>query len=270
VASTAATGLAELTDLALYTPLRRRGQRRALALSCAISAVADTVLMLGRNRTPEGKITSGAHIKEKIDMVELGLAYRDDLESDSKFLELERRTGVLEVRSERRVSQLALREGCVNDRRWQLRKDGSRIWVDGMMRRLDDEQGNLRGFAKIARDATQERAAEEKLQQSRADLEALELSVNAGLPDDEFVVVQGVADLAVILPEAIWLVDFKTDRVSAGELPERARLYAPQLKLYARALSQIYRRPVTECWLYFLRPREGCAHPWRSRILLRL
>jgi hypothetical protein len=29
------------------------------------------------------------------------------------FLELERRTGMLEIRSERRVSQLALREGCV-------------------------------------------------------------------------------------------------------------------------------------------------------------
>jgi len=53
--------------------------------------VADTVLMLGRDRTPDGKIASGAHIKEKIDMVELGLAYRDDLESDPKFLELERR-----------------------------------------------------------------------------------------------------------------------------------------------------------------------------------
>jgi uncharacterized PurR-regulated membrane protein YhhQ (DUF165 family) len=46
VASTAATGLAELTDLALYTPLRRRGQRRALLVSCAISAIADTVIFL--------------------------------------------------------------------------------------------------------------------------------------------------------------------------------------------------------------------------------
>ncbi|HEY1814195.1 MAG TPA: ATP-binding cassette domain-containing protein [Kofleriaceae bacterium] len=53
--------------------------------------VADTALMLGRDRTPDGKITSGAHIKEKIDMVALGLAYRDDLDTDPKFLELERR-----------------------------------------------------------------------------------------------------------------------------------------------------------------------------------
>jgi ABC-type nitrate/sulfonate/bicarbonate transport system ATPase subunit len=53
--------------------------------------VADTVLMLGRDRAPDGKASSGAHIKEKIDMVALGLAYRDNLESDAKFLELEHR-----------------------------------------------------------------------------------------------------------------------------------------------------------------------------------
>jgi len=53
--------------------------------------VADTVLMLGRDRAPDGKISSGARIKEKVDLVALGLAYRDDLESDPKFLELERR-----------------------------------------------------------------------------------------------------------------------------------------------------------------------------------
>jgi hypothetical protein len=32
----------------------------------------------------------------------------------------------------------------------------------------------------------------------------------------EFVVVQGVADLVVLLPEEIWLVDFKTDEIRAG------------------------------------------------------
>ena len=53
--------------------------------------VADTVLMLGRDRAADGKVSSGAHIREKIDMVELGLAYRDDLETDPKFLDLERR-----------------------------------------------------------------------------------------------------------------------------------------------------------------------------------
>jgi ATP-dependent helicase/nuclease subunit A len=70
--------------------------------------------------------------------------------------------------------------------------------------------------------------------------------------DGEFVVVQGVADAAAILPQEIWLVDFKTDRVESGELSGKAKHYAPQLKLYALALTKIYRRPVSGCWLYFL------------------
>jgi len=69
---------------------------------------------------------------------------------------------------------------------------------------------------------------------------------------NEFVIVQGVVDLTVILPQEIWLVDFKTDAVKSDELPHKTRYYEPQLKLYARALSEIYRRPVSETWLYFL------------------
>ena len=73
---------------------------------------------------------------------------------------------------------------------------------------------------------------------------------------------QGVADLVVLLPEEIWLVDFKTDEVRAGELPEKIKIYAPQLKLYARALEKIYSRPVTACWLHFL----GGAEPGRENL----
>jgi ATP-dependent helicase/nuclease subunit A len=72
----------------------------------------------------------------------------------------------------------------------------------------------------------------------------------------EFVVVQGVADLVVLLPEEIWLVDFKTDAVRPDELPEKKRLYAPQLKLYTQALGKIYSRPVTARWLHFLAARK--------------
>ena len=40
--------------------------------------------------------------------------------------------------------------------------------------------------------------------------EIIGAKAEAGL-ENEFVVVQGVADLVVLLPEEIWLVDFKTD-----------------------------------------------------------
>ena len=73
---------------------------------------------------------------------------------------------------------------------------------------------------------------------------------------NEFVVVQGVADLVVLLPKEIWLVDFKTDQVRPDELPEKTRFYEPQLKLYASALAKIYSKPVANCWLHFLEARK--------------
>jgi len=76
---------------------------------------------------------------------------------------------------------------------------------------------------------------------------------------DEFVVVQGVVDLAVVLPAEIWLLDFKTDTVSPRELGDKIKAYGPQLKLYARALSKIYQRPVSSSWLYFLAHRKAVA-----------
>jgi len=75
----------------------------------------------------------------------------------------------------------------------------------------------------------------------------------------EFVVVQGIADLVVLFPEEIWLVDFKTDDVGIAELDDRARLYEPQLQIYSAALGRIYRRPVTQCWLHFLVPGKMIA-----------
>ncbi len=88
-----------------------------------------------------------------------------------------------------------------------------------------------------------------------------ELAAITGLKSEpgleaEFVVVQGVADLVVLLAEEIWLVDFKTDEITANGLREKQRLYEPQLKLYAQALEKIYSRPVTARWLHFLPARK--------------
>jgi len=91
---------------------------------------------------------------------------------------------------------------------------------------------------------------------SPAELESLTGVKSAPELKDEFVVVQGVADLAVLLPKEIWLLDFKTDDVRGDDLPDRIKAYAPQLKLYARALEKIYTRPVTERWLHFLAVRR--------------
>ena len=65
----------------------------------------------------------------------------------------------------------AIREGSAPDRRWHVRKDGTRLWLDGFMRRLDHDDGTLRGFAKIAREATEQKMAEEKLREAHDELE---------------------------------------------------------------------------------------------------
>jgi ATP-dependent helicase/nuclease subunit A len=73
----------------------------------------------------------------------------------------------------------------------------------------------------------------------------------------EFVVVQGRVDLAVMLPDEIWLVDFKSDEVTAASLDRKKGQYESQLKLYALALERIYSRPIKEAWLHFLVPGES-------------
>lgn len=45
---------------------------------------------------------------------------------------------------------------------WRVRKDGSRFWANVVVSALRDESGNLRGFAKVSRDATQQKRAQEK------------------------------------------------------------------------------------------------------------
>jgi ATP-dependent helicase/nuclease subunit A len=73
-------------------------------------------------------------------------------------------------------------------------------------------------------------------------------------PATEWVVVQGVVDLAVIGAQEIWVLDFKTDR--AADPNELITNYGPQLRLYALALERVYSRPVTRVWLHSFAARQ--------------
>jgi PAS domain S-box-containing protein len=55
----------------------------------------------------------------------------------------------------------AEREGRFEDEGWRLRKDGSRFWADVVITAVRDASGVLRGFAKVTRDLTARREAEE-------------------------------------------------------------------------------------------------------------
>ena len=60
----------------------------------------------------------------------------------------------------------ALADGRVEDEGWRIRKDGSRFWALVVITAIYDGQGRLTGFAKVTRDLTESREAEERLRAS--------------------------------------------------------------------------------------------------------
>ncbi|HEY5060326.1 MAG TPA: PAS domain S-box protein, partial [Gemmatimonadaceae bacterium] len=61
---------------------------------------------------------------------------------------------------------VATAEGRFEDEGWRLRKDGTRFWANVIITALRDETGALVGFAKVTRDLTTRREAEETLRAS--------------------------------------------------------------------------------------------------------
>ena len=62
--------------------------------------------------------------------------------------------------------EVAEREGRVEDEGWRIRGDGKCFWVNTVITALHNPDGQLRGFAKVTRDLTKRREADEQLRQS--------------------------------------------------------------------------------------------------------
>lgn len=58
---------------------------------------------------------------------------------------------------------IAARDGRFEEEGWRIRKDGGRFWANVVITAVRDEHGVLTGFAKVTRDLTARRAAEEEL-----------------------------------------------------------------------------------------------------------
>jgi PAS domain S-box-containing protein len=83
-----------------------------------------------------------------------------------------------------RALHTAITEGRFEAEGWRVRKDGSRFWAHVVIDPIRGEAGELVGFAKITRDLTERKAAEEALQRSQQQFALL---------------VQGVTDYAIYM-----------------------------------------------------------------------
>jgi PAS domain S-box-containing protein len=62
---------------------------------------------------------------------------------------------------------IARRDGRFEEEGWRLRKDGSRFWASVTITALRNQEHTLIGFAKVTRDLTERKAAEEEVRRFR-------------------------------------------------------------------------------------------------------
>jgi len=61
-----------------------------------------------------------------------------------------------------RELELVQRDGTLEDEGFRIRKDGSRFWASVVLTAVRDDDGTLVGFAKVTRDLTERRAAQQQ------------------------------------------------------------------------------------------------------------
>jgi PAS domain S-box-containing protein len=70
------------------------------------------------------------------------------------------------IKHPERELEIALQEGRYQEEGWRIRKDGSQFWANVAISAIRDDSGRHVGFAKVTRDMTTQRFAEDTLRQS--------------------------------------------------------------------------------------------------------
>jgi PAS domain S-box-containing protein len=73
----------------------------------------------------------------------------------------------------------ALAEGSYNEEGWRVRKDGSSFWASVNLTPIHDEHGKVLGFAKVTRDLTERKEAEDALRERNERLDRLNRELDA-------------------------------------------------------------------------------------------
>jgi len=76
-----------------------------------------------------------------------------------------------------RVLETAVRAGKFEGEGWRIRKDGTRFWAHVVIDPIRTPSGELRGFAKVTRDLSERRAAEQSLRETQEEFALLVQSV---------------------------------------------------------------------------------------------
>ncbi|MGZ3709820.1 MAG: PAS domain S-box protein, partial [Bdellovibrionota bacterium] len=84
-----------------------------------------------------------------------------------------------------RELELARAEGRYEEEAWRVRKDGSRFWASIVLTSLVDDQNRHVGFAKLTRDLTERKKAEETIREQNAELKATDEQLRRALEERE-------------------------------------------------------------------------------------
>ena len=68
--------------------------------------------------------------------------------------------------------ELAKKDGSHREQGWRVRKDETLFWADVLITAIYDSTGTLQGFAKVTRDLTEQKAADDELRKAREQAES--------------------------------------------------------------------------------------------------